>query len=194
MTPKYLQGVGLIDAEPPADADIALLLRQALDKVAFLPFGLVIDKWRWERLLGRDFARALQPGLVGPEAEVPGRRAAGAARRGSAFDPGAKYHVPGNTPYMRYFLADVLQFQFHRALAETAGEKGPLHRLLDLRQRRGRRPARATMLLGASRPWPEALATLTGRSEMDATAVLDYFAPLKTWLDRQNAGQTCGWK
>ena len=109
------------------------------------------------------------------------------------FDPGAKYHVPGNTPYMRYFLAHVLQFQFHRALSETAGETGPVHRRSIYGSVAAGDRLEKTMLMGASRPWPDALEALTGRRDMDATAVLDYFAPLKTWLDRQNAGRTCGW-
>ena len=43
------------------------------------------------------------------------------------------------------------------------------------------------------RPWPDALEALTGQRQMDATAILDYFAPLSAWLDEQNAQRTCGW-
>jgi len=110
------------------------------------------------------------------------------------FDPGAKYHVPGNTPYMRYFLAHVLQFQFHRALTEAAGETGPLHRRSIYGSKVAGEKLEKMMLMGASRPWPDALEALTGQRQMDASAVLDYFAPLKTWLDEQNRGQVCGWQ
>ena len=192
VTPKYLRKIGLIDAEPPADADVALLLRQALDKVAFLPFGLVIDKWRWGV-----FSGAIPPERYNAawwELKRKYQGVAPPAPRGEEwFDPGAKYHVPANTPYMRYFLAHVLQFQFHRALSETAGETGPVHRRSIYGSTAAGDRLEKTMLMGASRPWPDALEALTGRRDMDATAVLDYFAPLKSWLDRQNAGRTCGW-
>jgi peptidyl-dipeptidase A len=192
ITPKYLRGLGLIEQEPPAEADIALLLRQALDKVAFLPFGLIIDKWRW----------AVFSGAIPPERynqawwELKHRYqgvSAPAARGEEWFDPGAKYHVPGNTPYMRYFLAHILQFQFHRALSETAGETGPVHRRSIHGSKAAGERLEKMMLMGSSRPWPEALEALTGSREMDASAVIDYFAPLKGWLDEQNRGRTCGW-
>jgi peptidyl-dipeptidase A len=192
VTPKYLKTIGLIDQEPPASADIALQLRLALDKVAFLPFGLIIDKWRWGVFSGEiapdrynqawwDLKLAYQ-GVVPP-----------AARSEQDFDPGAKYHVPGNTPYMRYFLAGILQFQFHRELSAAAGERGPLNRTSIYGSKAAGERLEKMMLMGASRPWPDALAALTGEREMDATAILDYFAPLRTWLEQQNQGQVCGW-
>jgi peptidyl-dipeptidase A len=192
VTPKYLKTIGLIDQEPPASADIALQLRLALDKVAFLPFGLIIDKWRWGVFSGEiapdrynqawwDLKLAYQ-GVVPP-----------ATRSELDFDPGAKYHVPGNTPYMRYFLAGILQFQFHRELSAAAGEQGPLNRTSIYGSKAAGERLEKMMLMGASRPWPEALAALTGEREMDATAILDYFAPLRTWLEQQNQGQVCGW-
>jgi peptidyl-dipeptidase A len=192
ITPKYLRRIGLIDREPPAEADVALLLRQALDKVAFLPFGLIIDKWRWGV-----FSGAIPPERYNRawwELKHRYQGVSAPSERGEEwFDPGAKYHVPGNTPYMRYFLAHILQFQFHRALSETAGETGPVHR----RSIHGSEAAgdrlEKMMLMGGSRPWPEALEALTGSKEMDASAVIDYFAPLKSWLDEQNRGRTCGW-
>lgn len=192
ITPKYLEEIGLIEAEPPAEADLALLMRLALDKVAFLPFGLTIDKWRWGVFSGEippdrynqawwDLKLRYQ-GVVPPVA------------RGEAdFDPGAKYHVPGNTPYMRYFLAHILQFQFHRALASAAGESGPLHRASIFGSEAAGDRLEKMMLLGSSRPWPDALEVLTGEREMDARAILDYFAPLSEWLARQNQGRVCGW-
>jgi peptidyl-dipeptidase A len=191
ITPKYLKSLGLITVEPDASKDTGLLLRMALDKVAFLPFGLLIDQWRWKVFSGEitpanynaawwELKRKYQ-GVVPPS-----------ARSEADFDPGAKYHVPGNTPYTRYFLAHILQFQFHRALCAAAGQSGPLHRCSIY----GSKPAGeklAKMLeMGVSRPWPEALAAL-GESKMDATAILDYFAPLQTWLEKENRGQKCGW-
>jgi peptidyl-dipeptidase A len=192
VTPAYLKQLGIIDQEPTADADIALLLRMALDKVAFLPFGLIIDKWRWQVFSGAvtpdNYNRAwweLKQTYQGVAPPAP--------RSEADFDPGAKYHVPGNTPYMRYFLADVLQFQFHRALCRTAGQTGPLHRCSIYGSAAAGEKLQDMMEMGVSRPWPDALEALTGQRQMDATAVLDYFAPLQTWLDEQNKGETCGW-
>jgi peptidyl-dipeptidase A len=192
ITPKYLKQIGLIDAEPPAAADLALLMRLALDKVAFLPFGLTIDKWRWGVFSGEippeRYNQAWWDLKLRYQGVVPP-----AGRSEADFDPGAKYHVPGNTPYMRYFLADILQFQFHRALAATAGETGPLHRASIYGSKAAGERLEKMMLMGSSRPWPEALEVLTGEREMDARAILDYFAPLQQWLEQQNRGRTCGW-
>jgi len=192
ITPDYLRRIGLIDEAPPASADIPLLLRRALDKVAFLPFGLIIDKWRWGVFAGEispaEYNRAwwdLKAKYQGVAPSTP--------RGEELFDPGAKYHVPGNTPYMRYFLAGILQFQFHRALAETAGAEGPLHRASIYGSEAAGAKLDAMMRMGLVHPWPDALEALTGQREMDATAILDYFAPLRSWLDEQNRGQQCGW-
>ncbi len=192
VTPKYLKTIGLIESEPPPAADIPLLLGRALDKVAFLPFGLIIDKWRWGVFSGEIAPEAYNRAWW--ELKLRYQGVAPPSPRGeSLFDPGAKYHVPGNTPYMRYFLADILQFQFHRALAATAGETGALHRASIYGSKAAGSRLDAMMRMGARRPWPEALAALTGERTMDATAILDYFAPLASWLDEQNRGQTCGW-
>jgi len=192
VTPRYLVQVGLLDREPDASGDLGLLMRDALNKVAFLPFGLLVDQWRWKVFsdeVGPDaYNRAwweLRERYQGVRAPMP--------RGEEWFDPGAKYHVPANVPYTRYFLAHILQFQFHRALCEAAGYEGPLHRCSIYGNEEAGRRLQAMLELGRSRPWPEALAQLTGSEEMDATAILDYFAPLKAWLDEQNSGRQCGW-
>ena len=192
VTPAYLKTLGLIEKEPPPEADIALLLQKALDKVAFLPFGLIIDKWRWEVFSGKVTPEHYNEAWWELKRKYQGV-APPAARSEADFDPGAKFHVPGNTPYMRYFLADVLQFQFHRALCETAGQKGPLHRCSIYGSKAAGDRLNAMMETGSSKPWPDALEALTGERAMDASAILDYFAPLKIWLDAQNKGQVCGW-
>ena len=192
VTPKYLKQIGLIAEEPGMDADTALLLRLALDKVAFLPFGLLIDQWRWQVFSGKvapaDYNQAWWALKLKYQGIVPP-----VARSEQDFDPGAKYHVPGNTPYTRYFLADVLQFQLHRELCKTAGETGPLHRCSIYGSKTAGGRLNEMMKMGVSRPWPDALEALTGQRQMDATAILDYFAPLEKWLDQQNKGQVCGW-
>jgi peptidyl-dipeptidase A len=185
VTPEYLKTLGLIDTVPPASGDIDYLLQQALSKVAFLPFGLTIDKWRWEVFSGE-----IKPGQYNKawwdlRLKYQGI-APPVARTEADFDPGAKYHVPANVPYMRYFLARVLQFQFQRALCREAGYSGPLHRCSIYGNKEAGRRLNEMLALGASKPWQEALRTLTGETQMDATALADYFAPLKVWLDAQN--------
>ncbi|MBI4500200.1 MAG: M2 family metallopeptidase [Gemmatimonadetes bacterium] len=192
VTPAYLKQIALVDSLPSAAGDTLMLLRQALDKVAFLPWGLLVDKWRWAV-----FANQVTPerynqlwwDLRGRYQGVspPDRRPA------DAFDPGAKYHVASNTPYARYFLAGILEFQFYQALCRAAGQTGPLYRCSFYGSKEAGRRLDAMLRLGASRPWPEALEQLTGTRKMDAGAILEYFAPLKVWLDRENRGQAAGW-
>ena len=185
ITPEYLVKIGLLDKVPPANSDLGLLMKMALDKVAFLPFGLMVDQWRWKVFSGE----------IGPEEynQAWWDLAQRYQRTEEDFDPGAKYHVPANTPYTRYFLADILQFQFHRALCKTAGQGGPLHRCSIYGSKQAGQRLEKMLEMGSSRPWPEALEALTGETTMDATAILDYFAPLKAWLDEQNKNRTCGW-
>ena len=192
ITPEYLVRVGLLDRAPDAGADIGLLLLRALDKVAFLPFGLLVDQWRWQVFSGEVAPDAYNTAWWELRERYQGVRPA-LPRSEDDFDPGAKFHVPANTPYTRYFLAQILQFQFHRALCEVAGVDGPLHRCSIFESAAAGRRLRAMMEMGASRPWPDALEAIAGTREMDATAILDYFAPLADWLEEQNAGRTCGW-
>jgi peptidyl-dipeptidase A len=192
ITPQYLVKLGLLDKAPDPSKDLGLLMQRALEKIAFLPFGLLIDQWRWRVFSGQitpqDYNRAWWDLRLKYQGVAPP-----APRSEEDFDPGAKYHVPANVPYTRYFLADILQFQFHRALAKTAGCTEPLHRcsIYDNKEA-GARLARM-LEMGASRPWPEALEALTGQRQMDATAIRDYFAPLEKWLKEQNQGKPVGW-
>jgi peptidyl-dipeptidase A len=194
VTPEYLKQIGLIDTVPPASSDIDYLLQQALEKVAFLPFGLTIDKWRWEVFAGQVKPDAYNKAWWDLRLKYQGV-APPMARTEADFDPGAKYHVPGNVPYMRYFLARILQFQFQRALCREAGYQGPLHRCSIYGNKVAGKRLNEMLALGASKPWQEALETLTGEKQMDATALADYFAPLKVWLDEQNKARNypVGW-
>ncbi|MEE8250096.1 MAG: M2 family metallopeptidase, partial [Gemmatimonadales bacterium] len=192
VTPKYLVRVGLLESEPDAAADLGLLMRDALDKIAFLPFGLLVDQWRW-RVFSGSVAPDEYNGAWWTLREEYQGVTAPVERTEVNFDPGAKYHIPGNTPYTRYFLARILQFQLHRALCEVAGEEGPLNRCTIYGNEEAGRRLNEMMEMGMSRPWPDALEALTGSPEMDATAIIDYFAPLIEWLDEQNAERQCGW-
>ncbi|MBV8859991.1 MAG: M2 family metallopeptidase [Acidobacteria bacterium] len=185
VTPEYLKQLGFIDRVPDESADVGLLLKSALAKVSFLPFGYLVDQWRWKVFSGEvgpgDYnkawwdLRAKYQGIAPP-----------AARSEQDFDAGAKYHVAANTPYARYFLAAILQFQFHRAMCRQANFQGPLHRCSVYNNKEVGARLKKMLEMGRSRPWPEALKELTGEDRMDATAIIDYYAPLKAWLDEQN--------
>ncbi|HWN41564.1 MAG TPA: M2 family metallopeptidase [Thermoanaerobaculia bacterium] len=192
ITPEYLKQLGLIEQVPDPSKDVGLLMRQALDKVAFLPFGLLVDQWRWKVFSGEYGPDEYNKGWWELREKYQGVMAP-VARSEKDFDAGAKYHVPGNTPYTRYFLAHILQYQLHRGLCQAAGNKGPLHRCSIYGNAEAGKRLRTMLAMGQSRPWPEALKVVTGQEQMDATAIIDYFAPLKTWLDQQNKGQKCGW-
>ncbi len=191
ITPAYLKQVGLLDSIPPVSGDTALLLRQALDKVAFLPFGLLIDQWRWQVFSGEitpaNYNKAwwaLKEKYQGVVRPLPVTE--------KDFDPGAKYHVPANTPYTRYFLAGILEFQFYRALCRAAGHQGPLYRCSYFGSKEAGQKLERMLERGASQPWRATLQEMTGEKDIDATAIVDYFQPLMVWLQRQNQGHPVG--
>jgi len=194
ITPQYLVQIGLLDKAkvPSADKDTGLLLRQAMDKVAFLPFGLMIDRYRWGIFDGTikpaDYNSAWTKMRLDYQGIVPPSE-----RPADGFDAGAKYHIPGNTPYTRYFLARILQFQFYQAACKQAGWKGPLHRCSFYGNKTVGKNLDKMLAMGMSKPWPQALKVFTGSDKMSAKPMLDYFAPLKKWLDAQNKGQKQGW-
>lgn len=192
ITPEYLRQLGLIDEVPDASKDVGLLLQQALDGVAFLPFGLLVDKWRWQVFSGELTPETYNTGWWALRTQYQGVRPP-SDRPADAFDPGAKYHIPANTPYMRYFLARILQYQFYKAACDLAGWTGPLHRCSFYGSKEAGERLNAMLELGTSRPWQEALEAFTGQRDMDASAILAYYAPLTEWLKEQNAGKTCGW-
>ncbi len=192
VTPDYLKQIDLIEEVPDASKDIGLLLNMAMDKVAFLPFGLLVDKWRWQVFNGETKPADYNKGWWDLRTKYQGIAPPG-ERTEDHFDPGAKYHIPGNTPYSRYFLAHILQFQFHKALCDAAGYEGPLHRCSIYNSKEAGEMLNEMLEMGASKPWPEALAVVTGKEAMDASAILDYFAPLQVWLDEQNKNRQCGW-
>ena len=194
ITPEYLKQIGLIDESemPPADADTALLLNVALKKVAFLPFALTVDGWRWDVLSGKTAPEDYNEAWWAKRLELQGIVPPG-ERPADAFDPGAKYHIPGNTPYLRYFLSYVMQFQFHKAACEQAGWEGPLHRCSIYNNKDVGERFNAMMEMGASKPWPDALESFTGTREMDGSAIVEYFDPLMVYLKQENADQSCGW-
>ncbi len=194
ITPDYLVKIGLLAPAqvPSADKDIGLLLRQAMDKVAFLPFGLLVDKWRWDVFSGKIGSGDYQKGWDALRLRYQGIRPP-VARDETKFDAGGKYHIPATVPYTRYFLARVLQFQFYKAACDQAGWKGPLHRCSFYGDKAVGEKLNAMLAMGQSKPWPDALQVMTGSRQMSGKALVDYFAPLKAWLDAQNKGKPTGW-
>ncbi len=192
ITPEYLRQIGLLDSLPSAVSDTAMLLRVALDKIAFLPFALSVDQWRWGVFSGQitpDRYNAawwdLKHRYQGVAEPLP--------RSEQDFDPGAKYHLPANVPYIRYFIAQILQFQFHRAWCRAADWTGPLYRCSVNGSRVVGEQLRRMLEAGQSKPWQDILYVATGERQMDATAMVDYFQPLLAWLERQNQGNPVGW-
>ena len=192
VTPAYLVQIGLLAKAPDPSKDIGFLLNKALEKIAFLPFGLLIDQWRWKVFSGQIPPEKYNQTWWDLKLKYQGV-APGVDRSAEDFDPGAKYHVAANVPYMRYFLADILQFQFHRALARAAGCTEPLHRCSIYGSKEAGKRLNEMLEMGLSRPWPDALEAITGQRQMDATAIRDYFAPLEKWLNEQNQGKPVGW-
>jgi peptidyl-dipeptidase A len=193
ITPAYLKKLGLASAVAADEKGLVnLQMKDALEKIAFLPFGLLVDRWRWEVFSGKVKPAAYNASWWELRRKYQGV-AAPLPRSEEDFDPGAKYHVPANVAYTRYFMARILQFQFHRAMCRIAGHQGPLHACSIYGNQEVGKRLGAMLALGASRPWPDALEALAGERRMDASALSDYFAPLKKWLDRENEGRTCGW-
>ena len=194
ITPEYLVQIDMLPKEqvPSADKDIGLLLRQAMDKVAFLPFGLLLDRYRWGLYDGSIPEAAINTGWNDLRQEYQGI-VPPVPRSADGFDAGAKYHIPGNVSYTRYFLARLLQFQFYKAACDTAGWKGPLHRCSFYGNKDVGAKLDAMLEMGASKPWPDALEAFTGERQMNGTAMVEYFAPLMRWLEEQNKGEKAGW-
>ena len=192
ITPGYLQQIGLLDEVPDASKDVGLLMNQALEKIAFMPFGLLMDKWRWQVFSGDLTPETYNDGWWALRTQYQGVRPP-VERDARYFDAGGKYHIPNNVSYTRYFIAHILQFQFHKAACDMAGWEGPLHRCSIYGEEDVGERFNAMLEMGQSQPWPDALEAFTGTRDMDGSAVVEYFAPLMEWLVEQNAGRTCGW-
>ncbi len=193
MTPAYLKQKGLVpEVTRSEQATINEQMKLALDKIAFLPFGKLIDQWRWQVFSGEISPENYNAGWWDLRTRYQGIAPA-VTRTEADFDPGAKFHIPGNTPYTRYFLSHVMQFQFHQALCEAAGNKGPLHDCSIYNNKAAGEKLGQMLSMGASQPWPEAMYALTGQRTMDAAPMIDYFQPLMGWLQEQNKGRQCGW-
>jgi len=194
VTPGYLAKIGLVPAVKPShEAIINQQMKMALEKIAFLPFGRLIDLWRWRVFSGeitpanynaawwelRKHYQGIAPPVLRTEAD---------------FDPGAKYHIPGNTPYTRYFLSFILQFQFHKALCAAAGQTGPLYECSIFGNAAAGARYAQMLSRGASEPWQDTMEKLTGTRRIDAAAITEYFQPLMGWLTEQNKHRQCGWE
>ena len=193
MTPGYLHTINLVgDVKPSKEFVTNQQMKMALEKIAFLPFGKLIDEWRW-----RVFSGEIRPEHYNSAWWELRRQYQGVApaiaRTEEDFDPGAKYHIPANVPYTRYFLSYIVQFQFQKALCQAAGYKGPLSECSIYGNEEAGRRFAAMLSKGQSQPWQDTLYELTGTRQMDGSAIIEYFQPLMGWLKTQNKGQQCGW-
>ncbi|MSO98923.1 MAG: peptidase M2 family protein [Rhodospirillaceae bacterium] len=192
ITPEYLKQIGLIDTVPDSSKDVGLLMQRAMSGVAFLPFGLLVDKWRWQVFAGQLTPATYNEGWWKLRTQYQGVRPP-VARTADDFDPAAKFHIADGTPYMRYFLARILQYQFYKAACDSMGWKGPLHRCSFYGSKEVGAKFKAMLELGASQPWPDALEKFTGSRKMDGSAIVAYFEPLMVYLREQNKSRKCGW-
>lgn len=193
ITPGYLKEIGLVRRVQDNDkAEINFLLKMALDKVSFLPFGKLIDQYRWDVFAGKITPANYNRGWWNLRTKYQGI-APPVARTEANFDPGAKYHVPANVPYTRYFLAFIYQFQFQRALCKAAGHTGPLHKCSIFKNKAAGEKLEALLRMGASKPWQDALFAMTGERQGDARALLEYFEPVRGFLKEEIKSEQCGW-
>ncbi len=194
LTPEHLKKIGLVGEVKKNDkATINSQMKLALDKIVFLPWGKLVDQWRWKVFNGEIKPEDYNTGWWKLREQYQGVSPPN-VRSEEDFDPGAKYHIPGNTPYTRYFLSFVLQFQFQKALCDASGFKGPLSECDVYGNAEAGKRFAEMLALGASQPWPATLEKLTGTRKMDASAIMEYFAPLIAYMKEQNQGKSCGWK
>jgi len=164
----------------------------ALERVAFLPFGLLIDKWRWDLFKGATTESQWNKRWWELREQYQKIRAP-SVRDETYFDPGAKYHIPADSQYIAYFVAHILQFSFYKSLCIEAGQynpekpdEHPLHKCDFYTSKEAGEKLKAGLELGYSKHWSEALKKLTGSSEISAQALLEYFKPLKDFLEKEN--------
>ena len=196
ITPDYYHKIGMITEAEAINAKsdpISLLMQQALDGVVSVPWTLMLDKWRAGVFSGETSEAELNNSWWELREYYQGIKAP-RERDADAFDPGAKYHIPGNTPYTRYYLAKILQYQFHESLCNQIGFEGPLHECSIYNNELAGEQLRAMLSLGQSQEWQVALEALTGTRTLSGKSMLNYYKPLKDWLDVQNASRSCGWE
>ena len=195
ITPDYLTQIGFISEEEANIAKedpIGLLMKQALEGVVVVPWALMLDKWRSGVFNGEIKEEELNSSWWKLRKQYQGI-STNEQRSEEYFDPGAKYHIPGNTPYTRYYLARIMQYQFHEALCNEAKFDGPLHECSIYGNKDAGEKIISTMAMGQSAPWQDAFENLTGSRQLSGNSILNYYAPLKDWLDEQNKERTCGW-
>lgn len=189
LTPEHLKTVGLLESTPNStEYDLNVLMTTALDKIPFFSFAIMMDLWRWKTFNGsikperynRDWWQMrLDLGGMVPPAELNRNNEA-------YFDPGAKYHVTNNVPYIRYFMSFFMQFQFYESMCNLTGYSGPLHRCDFYRSEVAGQQLWDMMSNGKSTNWHEQLETMTGSREINSASILRYFKPLHDWLKDYN--------
>ncbi len=194
ITPAYLQAIGIITPAEAlgADQDLGLLLRMALQRVTFLPFSLIVDRWRWQVYAGAVPPAQYDATWWSLVAQYQGLMP-GETRPEGSFDIAALPHITSDISYIRYFYAYLIEFQLFKAACDAAGWTGPLHRCSLYGNAAAGAHLRPMLAMGASRPGADALEAGTGARRVSAEGLLAYFAPLRAYLDAQNQERQCGW-
>ena len=168
-------------------------MKQALEGVVVVPWALMLDKWRSGVFNGEITEDQLNSSWWQLREEYQGISTS--EERSEAYvDPGATNQIPGNTPYTRYYLARIMQYQFHESLCNDIGFDGPLHECTIYNNPDAGEKLKSMLALGSSVPWQDAFENLTGSRQLSGKSILNYYAPLKEWLDEQNKNRICGWE
>ncbi|OTF79966.1 hypothetical protein BLA29_003639 [Euroglyphus maynei] len=197
-TPNHLKKINLLSSENDSlayDPEIMLnyQLKMALDKLAFLPFGYLMDAYRWDLFSGKVSAAKMNEHWWWYRINYQGISPP-IIRNETDFDAGAKFHIPAGVEYIRYFVSFIIQFQFHKSLCNIAQPNIPLYQCdIDGNHEAGEHLAKM-LRLGSSVRWPEAMKLMTGAETMSAQPLIEYFGPLFQWLDEQIVNETIGWR
>ncbi|KAI4468733.1 angiotensin-converting enzyme [Holotrichia oblita] len=184
--PVHLHRVGLFNNNTDTyELNMNFLMTMALRKVAYAPFALLVDQngvrtmnFNWWEL------RLLYQGIVPPIARNEGH-----------LDAVAKRHIPADLPYMKYYVALLLEFQIFDALCGAMGHTAQLHTCDIYRSREAGRILTDIMQAGKAKHWKDVLRTLrTKTNGLSAEPLLKYFQPLLAWLKVQNRDEAfIGW-
>jgi len=197
QTPNHLKEIGLLTNVSNSDeADINFLLKTAMERIAFLPFGYLMDQWMWGVYSGKIQPKDYNKVWWEMRLKYQGMKPPVERNDDTDFDPGAKYHIPADTPYIRYFFAHILQFTFHKRACDIAGKSSVLHRCSIFKSKEAGKALGDMLKLGKSKKWQDALEQYTGSKTLSAQPITEYFQPLNVWLKKQRSehGYTLGWE
>ncbi|XP_025976569.2 angiotensin-converting enzyme 2 [Dromaius novaehollandiae] len=193
-TPQHLKSLGLLEPtfQEDAETEINFLLKQALTIVGTMPFTYMLEKWRWMMFNGKITKQEWMKRWWEMKREIVGV-VEPVLHDETYCDPAALFHVANDYSFIRYYTRTIYQFQFQEALCKAAEHTGPLHTCDITNSTAAGQNLRQMLELGRSKPWTQALESITGEKYMNATPLLNYFEPLFNWLQKNNSGRSVGW-